>query len=70
MPESLSLDLTEIDKDLDTVSLSLDLNEISDFKFRSDADASLAKIVQYLDEEHREQGEIIKMLEDFEKRLC
>lgn len=75
MADSLSLDLTDIDN-LDSVSLSLDMNEISDFKYKSETsdlevpkDVISSKILAYLEEEHREQGDLIKKLEGFEGSL-
>lgn len=77
MADSISLDLTDIDKDVDSISLSLELNDISDANHKvSISDATLdmsqdtfQKIFEYLDKEHEELGELIQRLEDFERRL-
>lgn len=80
MADSVSLDLTDIDKDLEPVSLSLDLNEIDEesvFRLGSEtsdlvpgiAGDTTAKILAYLEEEHREQSDLIRRLENFEQRL-
>eukprot|EP00866_Antonospora_locustae_P002068 jgi/Antlo1/2068/249 len=77
MADSISLDLTDIDKEVDSISLSLELNDISEMNHKvSISETTLdmpqdtfQKIFEYLDKEHEEQAELIRQLEDFERRL-